>query len=485
MSGDRTRRLRALAAFVVALGVILSGCAGYTAGLRDAKRSVVSGRVEQGVTELNEAIGVDREGEIPAKLTGENTLTLLERATLLQALGRYELSARDMMLADQQLDWLDIAAQGKAKVGKYLYSGSSVKYRAPPHERLMLNALNMLNFLALRDFEGAKVEARRFSIIEHFFVGNDAYAILPETVAFGNYLGGVAFEAAGDYETAARYYTKAWHYGIRYDRLRDRLVALCRLVGYSPTELVDLESEALDQLDSRVDGGEAPSFETYRRRYVDGEVLVVTQTGLVPYKEPKRFPLAKALTYSAAHAYAGIYVLSSVERQRARELAVSGALKWVNFPVLSNKGLPPTRSVRLAVDGRSQDLKAGVNIERQTEYSWERTSGSLMGAAISRMITRAVAGAATREGVEAATRESEGSSIFGLLAQLAVEGGMTAADKPDTRSWSMLPARIRFRRLSLEPGTHSIRASIDGRRLERRVEVHERGPTTVNFSKFR
>jgi hypothetical protein len=55
---------------------------------------------------------------------------LLERAVLMQALGNYEVAARDMMLADQKLDWLDIAAQGKAKIGKYIYSGSSTRYRS-------------------------------------------------------------------------------------------------------------------------------------------------------------------------------------------------------------------------------------------------------------------------------------------------------------------------------------------------------------------
>ncbi|MFB6374761.1 MAG: hypothetical protein ABEN55_16945, partial [Bradymonadaceae bacterium] len=195
--------MRRNVSIVMAIGVMVAalgtGCATYTDHVREAKKNVVVGQPEEAVGNLNKALGTEKESQVPRKLTGENTLMLLERATLLQALGKYKLAARDMMIADQQLDWLDIGAQGKAKIGKYMFSGSSVKYRAPPFERLFLNALNCLNFLAIGDVEEAKVEARRFRIIEQFFVEDESKTLLPGSLGFGNYLGGMAFEAAADY----------------------------------------------------------------------------------------------------------------------------------------------------------------------------------------------------------------------------------------------------------------------------------------------
>jgi hypothetical protein len=480
MAGGAVVRLLVLCVVTV-LG---SGCAGYTANVEDAKRDVIYGETDRAVGKLNEVLGTEERHQIPGKLTGENTLILLERATLLQAMGEYKLAARDMMIADQQLDWLDIGAQGKAKVGKYLFSGSAVKYRAPPYERLLLNTMNMINFLALGDYEEAKVEARRFTIIEQFFQEDESKTLLPGSLGFGNYLGGVAFEAAGDYRKAARYYTKAWKYGVRTGRFEDRLVNLCRMVAYKPSEIIEDKDGELARLDRQVSSGEALSFDAYRDEFVDGEVLVVVQTGLVPYKKAKRYPIYRALRYAEAHAW-GAITLAASTRTKARELAVSGALKYVNFPVLTEDGLPSKRSVKVETsDGLVRD-HLGINVSRQVEHAWDRISGPLMVAAITRMITRAVAGAATREGVKAASNDSGLGSLLGSLAQVAVEGGMAAADTPDTRSWSLLPARMQFSRVKMPPGQHSLTVRVNSRTYEETVEVKPGGPVLLNFSKHR
>lgn len=467
---------------VVAAAWLAGGCASYSGSVEEAKAEVVRGHPDRGVKKLNEVLGVREDYQIPNKLKGENTLVLLERATLMQALGKYEVAARDMMLADQKLDWLDIGAQGKAKIGKYMYSGTSVRYRAPPYERFLLNTLNMVNFLALRDWEGAKVEARRFGILEQFFLDKQQRNVLPGAVGFGNYLGGVAFEAAGEYREAARRYVKAWHYGTQPERLRERLAALCSMIGYKPSELVDVGD--LSKLDEAVAGADPPSFEEYRKRYVDGELIVLVQTGLVPYKVPKRYPILQALQYSETRgAYAGSVALSAEERSRARELAVSGALKWVNFPALSEKGLPPSRNVSLRVDDDSSGFGSLLDVEKQVEHAWRQISGALMAAAISRTLVRAVAGTATREAVQSSN--ADGAGLLGVFAQIAVEGGMAAADRPDTRSWSLLPGEMRLRRLDVSPGSHQVEVKIGRSKQQKTAEVARSGPTLVNFSKYR
>ncbi|MFB6263608.1 MAG: hypothetical protein ABEL76_08300 [Bradymonadaceae bacterium] len=460
--------------------VAAAGCKTYTDRVSEAKNDVLAGRPKKALVDLNEALELEKSHQLPAELSGENTLTVLERATVLQSVGRYKLAARDMMIADQRLDWLDIATAKKAKLGKYLFSGSSVRYRAPPFERLMLNTLNLLNFAALRDWEDAKVEARRFELIEHFFAGQKRSELQPDVLAFGNYLGGAAFETAGDYREAVRRYARAWHYGLRYDRFRQRLLHLIRMTAADPSKYVADQSRALSKLEEAASSVDVLGAEAYRDRFVDGEALIVFQTGMVPYKKAVRMPIAQALTYSQTHAY-GAYHLSTDRRKRARELAASGALKWVNFPELTESGLPPDRQVAATVDGRSLRLRGAVDVESQVEAAWKAISGPLMAAAITRMITRAVAGAATREGVE----EASGDSTLGMLAQIAVEGGMAAADKPDTRSWSMLPARIRFARLSLEPGEYTVRAQIDGVTVRKTADVREVGLEVVNFSRYR
>ncbi len=453
-----------------------SGCATYTDHVREAKQDALQGRTQQAVERLNKAIGAEESHQYPEKLTSENTLMLLERATLLQAIGKYKLAARDMMIADQQLDWLDIGAQGKAKIGKYMFSGSSVKYRAPPFERLLLNTLNMVNFMAVGDYEGAQVEARRFSIVEYFFLNDESKTLLPESLALGNYLGGVAFEATGEYNQAARYYADAYRYGLRTSRFERRLVDLFRITGYGGKG----KGDAVQQLVDRSRAGSVLSFEEYRKQYVDGELLMVVQSGMAPYKEGKKYPVGQAIAYANAHSYNYNYTLSAKEKSRAREMAVSGALKWISFPQLTEKGLPGQRNVNIFVDGREAAVFMGSNIERQVEHAWERISGALMVAAITRMITRAAAGAGARE----ATQQATGKSGLGILAQLAVEGSMLAADKPDTRSWSMLPGRIKLARVRLPDGSYPVKVKVAGRTESRNVEIGS-GVRVVNFSRNR
>jgi len=472
----------AIGAVAVCLG---AGCATYTDHVREAKKNVVVGQPDEAVSRINQVLGTDK-NEIPDKLSGKNTLMLLERATLFQALGKYKLAARDMMLADQQLDWLDIGAQGKAKLGKYMFSGASVKYRAPPYERLFLNALNCLNFLAIGDLEEAKVEARRFRIIEQFFVDDETKQLLPGSRGLGNYLGGVAFEAAGDYRQAVRYYARAWKTGVRTPRFKQRLGRLLQMTGHDYTDLVDTSGNEGESSEKRskpnvaAQTGEPLSWSEYRKKFVDGEVLVIVQTGLVPYKEGKRIPIGAALEVAGSHSYSS-HQLSSEKVSQAQRLSTSGALKWINFPVLTDEGLPGQRSVSVKVDGSNAEVSLGANVADQVRHAWDRIKGALMAAALTRMITRAVAGAAAREGAESA---SENETV-GALAQIAVEGGMAAADKPDTRSWSMLPARIRMSRLDLNPGQRSVRVTVDGQTLEKSIDVGESGPTVVNFSSRR
>ena len=213
---------------------LLCGCATYTRTIREAQLDLTAGRPASALSIINERLDVDEAAELPAQLDENQILLLLERATLLQAIGDYELAARDMMIADQRLDWLDIDGATSVDLGKYLYSGASTPYRAPAYERLLLNTLNMLNFMAMRDFQGARVEARRFRLIEQFVLGEeeDGDPLTAGLLAAGNYLAGVAFEASREYDIAVRHFGRAWFYGHRTDELRGRLVDLARVTGW-------------------------------------------------------------------------------------------------------------------------------------------------------------------------------------------------------------------------------------------------------------
>jgi hypothetical protein len=71
------------------------------------------------------------------------------------------------------------------------------------------------------------------------------------------------------------------------------------------------------------------------------------------------------------------------------------------------------------------------------------------------------------------------------LLSLATQATLTAADTPDTRSWSTLPARVAFGRVRLPAGKHAIRLSARGQQLERTIELKPGGFAALNLTVLR
>jgi uncharacterized protein len=463
------------------------GCASYTDHVRQAQQAIVGGQPETALEILNKSLKVDRVEEMPAHLKRNNMLLLLERATLLQGIGRYDLAARDMSIVDQHMEWLDIDQADAIELARYLYSDSASGYRAPPYERLMLNALNMVNFLAMGHLEGARVEARRFQLLEEYFLDESNRAVMPELIGLGYYLGGASFEASRDYEMAARHYARAWAARVRPDDLRERLVDLLRLTGYQGRDLSESRRKAFEELHSEARRKGPMSVADYRRAHQLGDTLVIVQSGLVPYRQAERIPIGHAVAYS--HSSRSGHSLTVVQYNQIHSLSARGLLTWVNFPTLTSQGLPARRPIQLAVGTEVVPTGQSIGVSAQVRHSFEEMAGSLIASAISRLLTRAIAGEASRAAVGAALR-SQGSSVqtagaLGWLAAAAVEGSMAAADTPDTRSWTTLPANITLTRVKLDKGPHMVTARINGYEDRQTVEIVEERFKVVNFSRLR
>lgn len=478
------RRAPLLATTLIPIVFALSGCAGYSTSIREAQVDLRAGRPEAALDVVNNRLSLERAEEIPHDLKKSRVLLLLERATLLQALGRYDLAARDMIAVDQRMEWLDIDGVKSVDLGKYIYSGSATPYRAPAYERMLLNTLNMLNFLAMGDMQGAKVEARRFRLLEEFFAeGPQADGtVLAQLLATGNYLGGVAFESARDYDIAIRFYGRAWAYGFRAPWFRKQLVDLGRVTGWRGRGVATTANGLEDLLiESELKG--RMRVAEYRTRWIEGDVVVVVQTGLAPYKVPERLPIGAALAYSHHHHHG--HSLSSEQRATANRLAVAGALKWVNFPVLTSSTSP--RSVSVSVDDEPTSLAPITDVGAQVRAGWNDIAPALIGAAILRMITRAAVGGATRAGSRAyaESKDAPAIGVLGWLAGVAVEGALAAADTPDTRSWTTLPNQIHITRVRADPGRHRVAVNVNGRSESRTVDTKSTTLTIMNFSRMR
>ena len=83
---------------------------------------------------VNAKLGVKSGSQRPAKYEKETSLLLLERAMILQALGRYQDASRDPEEAEKHLELLDLTKDTAGHIGKYLYSADVTLDKRRPTE---------------------------------------------------------------------------------------------------------------------------------------------------------------------------------------------------------------------------------------------------------------------------------------------------------------------------------------------------------------
>jgi hypothetical protein len=430
------------------LSPLALGCATYSDRLAESRQAVISGDFEGGVKQLEKVIKVDDPKKLPDDWGSDVALAVLERATLQQALRDWKLSARDFGAADKELEMLDMSAGGASEIGKYIYSDSATKYRTSPVEKLSLNGFNMMNYLARGDTSGARVEAKRFNVMRTYLQSQD-----PNTShgAFASYLAGFTHEQLGEYTSAIRYYDEALQ-GHNFASLKEPVARLAKLTPYRGKRLKAFMAENPVKRTGPAEGA---------------DLLVVVSIGRVRHKFPERIPIGLAI------GLAGTFISGNP--------AVLGhtAAKVVIFPGLA----PPDsvyRSASLQVDGRPAPLERATDLGAAIEREYTAAKPKIIGAAISRMIVRAVAAEATRQGVRAGG--SGASEVAAFFAALAVEGTLAAMDKPDTRSWSYLPDQVLVYRQRVEPGPHTVEVVLGNEtstRIVREVDVPPRGFAAV------
>jgi len=412
--------VRGVLALVLAL--TLAGCATYTDRILTANQAASAGNYPAAVASLNKVLDVDSDDELPESWGADSALATLERGVLQQSLQRYEASARDLSAAEQELELLDLSRDPVGEVARYIYSDSAQPYKAPLTERLALNPINLLNYLAADNLEGAAIEARRFQVTREFLSSEDK-----ETGAqgvLGTYLAGFVFEQRGEGDRALRYYEETLEQN-PLEQLTGPVHQLAQANPYRGPRLREV-------LEQPATAGETGS-----------ELLVVLCLGRVPHKVPARIPVGAA-----------VGIAGSILTDNSDWLKY-GAMKVVVYPNLvptpSTLGQPLVR-----VDGREVALEELIDLAALVRADYEEMKPVIIAAALSRMAARA----AVAEGVRAAGRQSSG--LLGDILSLLAEGFMVATDRPDTRSWTMLPARVLVARVPVEPATHEVDIAFQG-----------------------
>ncbi|MEO8902277.1 MAG: hypothetical protein ABI488_10260, partial [Polyangiaceae bacterium] len=426
------------------------GCASHADKTLAVRSALDVGDPRGALKAINEVLGVANAKDLPEKTGGDNSLFLLDRSMVLQELNDYRLSSRDLEICDKEIQVLDLSANAAADIGRYLFSDDVGPYKAPAYEKLMINTMNMMNYLVRGDLNGARVEARRLAVMQKFIKdkGDAAEALLGP----GSYLAGFVFEKSGKPEDALRYYDEALGYG-QYQSLAEPLRRLSQEGSYSSPRIRDLLAKV-------------PSAPPADAKDDDGDVLVIVNFGRVPAKYAKRLPIGLALTYASG-------ALSPMDQGRANDLALQGLVTWVNYPELGRaRGTWGQPTFNL--DGQWAPMEGILAVDQETKRAWDKARGAVIASAITRTLSRVVAGEATKK--------IAGGGILGELLSLGTQATLTATDTPDTRSWATLPARIAFGRVRVHAGTHTIALTAAGGRKHQTITIEPHGWAVLNLT---
>jgi hypothetical protein len=151
-------------------------------------------------------------------------------------------------------------------------------------------------------------------------------------------------------------------------------------------------------------------------------------------------------------------------------------LKYSATKVLVYPELEPTPSSLgfplLKVNGSDVPLETLADLSASISDEYQAAKPRILAAALARVASRA----AIAEGTRAAGKQE--SQALGDVLSILVEATMVALDKPDTRSWTMLPGRVLVARLQVPPGVQEVSLAFSNTYGPGRVEhvqVPEKG----------
>jgi hypothetical protein len=412
---------------------LLEGCASHSERTLPVRTALDAGNPQEAIHLLNQQMKVETDADLPSDLGSDGALYVLDRGSIQQSVAAFDRSKRDLEAADKAIDMLDLAHDAKDSIGEYMFSGSSGKYRAPPYEKLLVNTLDMLNYLELRDLNGARVEARRLAVMQRY-VADELHEQENAVLGLGGLLAGLTFEKSDQIDEALRWYDQALEFaGFR--ALRGPVKSLLQRGRYRSPRLEELARDS------------DPSSQQMAEERGDADLIVVVGYGRVPHKVPERIPIGLALTwYSSA--------LAPDDYAAANRIAAQGLVTWINFPTLGRERGGYEVPV-CSIDGASVPLEQAVDVTSQVRAEWKKIEGKIIVSAITRLITRYAAGKIA----EASAGKNE---LLGALLSLGAQATLTALDTPDTRSWETLPARVAVARVRVPAGKHAVTLAARG-----------------------
>lgn len=190
----------------------LFSCASYqtkTEGFRSSLKSSQPAEAAEKLKPKAEADGNDQ------------VVYLLDYATALQIAGKYDESIKAFHKAEDLTDIKDYHSVSRI-TGSLLLNSSMVQYKGDDYEKVLINAMQAVNYLMQNKLEEAQVESRRLNnkLYKFRYEGKKNYDQNP----FAFYLSALIWEAGREWDNAYIDFKKAYELNPSMEYLREDLI---------------------------------------------------------------------------------------------------------------------------------------------------------------------------------------------------------------------------------------------------------------------
>ncbi len=398
---------------MLAIALAVSGCATYSDSFTTVQHDLGERRYDAALK------GVEKQ----SRDKNDRALYLLNKGTVLRMKGEFAASNAALEAAKGEMERLNAASVSEHTLS-FLVNDATVSYGGEDYEQVLVHTYMALNYLELQKRYDARVEALQVDT-KLREIGERVSGNKFTEDAFSRYLTGLIYEDGGEWSDAMISYRQAYEAYKKYqpsystpvpDMLKADLLRLAARQG--------LKDEAGRY---RKEFGITPVNEVIPAK--EGELVFILNNGLAPIKREK--------------------AATSMDPN-------TGAMVRIALPYYESQ---PNNVIgaRVSAAGKTTSTELVENIEAIARQSLD----SHMGAITARSIARAVAKTAM---VNAAVRKSRNSKDggAGLVGAFALEVAGVATERADTRSWLTLPANIQMARLTLPPGSYTVKVELQG-----------------------
>jgi hypothetical protein len=299
---------RAAFLFFALIFTTASGCASYQTKVQDARKALQLEDPEKAAGLLE---------PLAHKANDDQLVYLLDYATALQEARRFKDSAEAYQQAAKIADVVDYHSISKI-AASLIVSEEMIQYKGDDYEKVLIHAMNAVNYLELLQLDEALVETRDLNAMLYKFK-NEAKKNYDQN-PFAYYLSALIWEANHDYDDAYIAFKSAYDVAPGYAPLRQDLVRAA-INAQRPEEVAKWKSQF----------PEVQINPQWRDKTL-GELVLVYEQGWGPRKVPRpespRFPM---LIPTSSNTQSAFLVAGGMQIQTSTIFSVTDvAIKTLN-----------------------------------------------------------------------------------------------------------------------------------------------------------